>query len=186
MFGELIKSFGEALIPVKRLDEQGIMRALKHPLKYKKLVLDEKQSHIIYLDPLEIKIIGGIEMSNVLVNPEIGKGWLINKTQKSKWRLSGKRAYICHPDIPYALELDMESFYNQAKVGAKLRAMLGLPKQWIQLQTDALCMMAISHWNAGFDERPGSVMIFLFGFAIGGVVIMLIVFLLIIVMGIFT
>lgn len=185
MFGELIKSFGDALIPVKRLDAQGIMRAIKNPIKYKKLTLDEKQAHIIYLDPEEIKIIGGIEISNAVINPELGKGWITDYKMQNQLRLEKKRCYICHPKIPYVLTVNEADFHKVSTIPKKVRALLGLPEDWLQLQPEMIAMMAMKHWNQGFDERPGSVMIWLFGFAVGGVTISMLLFMILLAIGLF-
>ena len=183
--GDLVQSFGNALIPIKRMDGQSLMRALKNPIRYKKLVLDEKQSIIIYLDPNEIKIIGGIEIANTVINPEIGKGWGTNYNKPGQYRMEGKKAYLCHPKIPFALEVDEAAFHKQATITDKMREILRLPADWLQLQPEMIAMMGMTKWNQGFDERPGSTMIFIFGFSVGAVVIMLLIFLLFLLMTIF-
>jgi len=163
---DIWKAIGEMLVPIKNLNANELIRAIKNPIIYRKLVLDEKQAILIYIgDTNEIKVVGGIEYSNVVFNPEIGKGWVTSK--KSTYTLDKKKAFIVSPMIPFTLELKEDDFHKQYSISGKVRQMLGLPLNWIQLQCDMLAMMAMNKWNAGFDESKGSVMIALFGGAIG-------------------
>jgi len=184
-FVNLGKGIGEALIPIKNLNPNSIIQAVKNPIVYKKLVLDQKQAILVYLDDTgDIKIIGGIEYANVVFNPEIGKGWVISK--KSTRKMEGKRAYLVSPKIPFTLDMNEDDAQKQYSIPGKIRQMLGLPQNWIQLQCDMLAMMAMSKWNAGFDESKGSVMVALFGAAVGLAIGVVMTFVLIVVLGAIT
>ncbi len=165
--GTLIKNFGEALIPLKRVNTQDLFNAVRNPIKYKTLALDEKQAIVVWIHKGKIKLVGGIEFANTVINPEIGKGWITS--DKATNDFGGKRCYICDSRIPHALEVNERDVGAQYRVSKGIRAMLGLPAQWIQLQVDMINLMGMSKWNQGFDEQRGSVLIFLFGAAVGGI-----------------
>ncbi len=179
--GDLVKRFGEALIPIRKMDAKPIYSAVRHPLRYKKLI-DMKQKALIRIDRTgDIDIVGGIQFSNVVLNPELMEGYVIS--ERGSHTLQKKNgAYIVHPDIPFVLVVDDKAKHAQINISAEERQRLGLPEDWVQLQSEALANLCISKWMAGFDEHRGSVMIFLFGLFSGifiGVVLVFFMFILI-------
>ena len=162
----MFDKLSESLIPIRKLNPAGIFNMLKHPIKYKKLVYDKRMCRIILLnDTSEIDIIGAIEFSNIIFNPDIGKGWFIDGT--TTWNMEKARTYICHPKIPFALGVNTKDFHAQARISSTIKTALGLPADWIQLQPEMLCNIAMTKWNQAFEEYRANVWLVIFGIGIG-------------------
>ena len=118
----------------------------------------------------EIKPSGGIEYSNVVLEPDKMRAWYTNP--KGVFKSDGIKAYLVDPAVPHVLvvrEDDYKRTVDSQDVKQHI-AELGLPGDWLYTQTKVLGELTITKWMTGFDEARGSVMIFLFGL-FGGIVI---------------
>ena len=172
MFERLSNSARAALRPVRILNPIPIKNALKHPQQTKAL-LANREIYIIYLKSNDTEIIGAIRFSNIVFVPEIEKGWII--LPGTSYIYDQKPVYICDPEIPYTLGIRSSDYGKNLndEITVDLRKELGLPKNLLRLHSDALGQLCMSKWNTSFDEAGGSIMIFLFGAAIGAVLIVL-------------
>jgi hypothetical protein len=162
----MFEKLSESLVPIRKMNPVGIYNVLRHPVTYKKLVYDKRMCRIVLMNPPhKLEVIGAIEFSNIVFNPDIGKGWFVD--DEAVWEMDNVKAYICHPNIPFALGLNEKSFHAQARISSKLKVALGLPNDWIQLQPEMLCNMAMTKWNQAFEEYRANVWLVIFGIGIG-------------------
>jgi len=172
MFERLSNAARAALRPVRMLNPIPIKNALKHPSQTRAL-LSDREIYIVYITSNDTEIIGAIRFSNIVFVPELAKGWII--LPETAHIYNGKPLYLCDPAIPYTLGIrpsDYDKNLND-ELTPELQLELGLPKNVLRLHSDALGQLCMSKWNTSFDEAGGSIMIFLFGAAVGAVLIVL-------------
>lgn len=178
MFGGITDGLRMALRPIRMLNPLALKSAAKHPQETHHLMA-EREVYIHYLKPNATEIIGGIRFSNTVFIPELEKGWMI--MPKTAMVHEGKPLYLCDPEIPYTLGIRETEYTRDVNEEAtpELKEELGLPDTILRLHTDNLGQFCISKWNTAFDEGGGSLMVFIFGGAVGAVLMMLISLLLI-------
>ena len=185
MFERLAEAGRSALRPIRMMNPIAIKNAAKHPIQTNKLMSD-RESYIIYLKSTHTQIIGAIRFSNIVFVPELQKGWVI--LPKTSHIYDGKPAYLCDPDIPYTLGINASDYDKDLNddITPKIRQELGLPVNLLKLHTDTLGQLCISKWNTSFDEAGGSIMVFVFGAAAGGVLMVMILAAFLSIGGMFT
>lgn len=173
MFEGITDGMRSALRPVRMLNPLAVKSAVKHPKETHKLMA-EREIYIHYLKPNSTEIIGGVRFSNTVFVPELQKGWMI--MPNTAMVHDGKPIYLCDPEIPYTLGVRQSEYTRNIdnEITPETRKELGLPDNIIRLHSDNLGQLCISKWNTAFDEGGGSLMVFIFGGAVGGVLMVLV------------
>ena len=181
----LVDWFNEALVPVKKLPAEGIIKAVKHPMKTTK-AFSKREVAIILIRNKDIQIVGGIKFSNMIFSPELALGWI--NYELAKHTLEGREAYICDPDIPYSLVVSEDAkMYNpnDDPLFETIKTSLKLPNHILKLSCEALGNIGMTKWGQGFDSDRGSIMVFIFGMFAGIVIFVIFVVILLMLLGMF-
>lgn len=163
----LFEGIRDFLGPLGSVDMKNVFETFRHPMKYKKL-LDAKKVNILYLnqDTNKATIIGGAKYANIIFNPDIRKGWGIDKNSKCEWDLDGNPLYLCDPKIPYALVINENAVgidVNNDPDFPALKASFGLPPHLLKVTCDIWATCGMTMLLDAFNDRRGSVVYMIFG-----------------------
>lgn len=172
--GRIYEGLRDALAPLGNVDTKHAIETIKSPKKIKKLLLnDDKRANILLMDAetREMKFIGGAMYSNIVFNPDMGKGW--GTWPGAKWKLEGETVFIVDPLIPYALGVNPEAYTYEPMNDPnydKLKKSLGLPSTMIRTTSDVLGQAAMEGFLSAFMDNKGSVIYMIFGMLLASTV----------------
>lgn len=173
-----IRSLSSGLTPIRKIDPQVIHHAVRHPIQTYKERMTSRQCQVLVFSSngVDFEMFAALIISQIVWAEELGLGWVVLPGSEKSY--AGNRTYVCHPDIPYTLNLHPSAIdYSPHKEMLELIAAddkeligLGLPKNLLKLTCAGLARIASEKWMAGFDESGGSGLVFLFGAAISGMI----------------
>lgn len=175
-----MKALNRSTAQFRDFDRESLAKIAGHPIRsYREMVELRKCVILLFsMNCVDLDTFEATTYGNMIWATQFRLGWVIFKgTEKS---LAGELGYIVHPGIPYTLDIHEAALKKdlneevrelvKSEDGKKIVSGLGLPEHILPMHCAGLSEIAQTKFLQGFDTEGGSGMIFIAGFAVGGLV----------------